>query len=314
MSKKRRRGKARSDRRPQEPVVTTMEERPKRSDTPPLLGWLSRSGDPRWPSIPRALGRGFIAIGSSPIALAIPFLFVFLAWVGLVALGLEGPSALIVDLAALPPVGTYFDASNGITIYGYGLPALLAAIGFIVVRSLLVAVMTGLIVQSLEGEGDEIAGAVRGLLAYPIILAVNILSMSMMLAGSLILPYLGEALGSLGSVLILVAALFLFAFAPAAAVRERRGLMETLRRSARAAMMPGSRHAIMSMLYIFLALPILVAFAPHGNELTANPPLVTWIYGLVVTFVHSAFLAAFAYRWIAIESAVPDGAVRARRR
>ncbi|MEW6059318.1 MAG: hypothetical protein AB1551_04125 [Actinomycetota bacterium] len=311
MSKKRRKGKARSDHRPPKPVVTTTEERPKRSDTPPPLGWLSRSGDPRWPSIPNALGRGFVAAASSPIVLAIPFLFVFLGWIALVGLGLEGPSALIVDLAALPPVGTYFDASNGITIYGYGLPALLAAIGFVVVRSLFVAVMTGLIVQSLEGEQEELAGVVRGLRAYPVVLAVNIISMSMMLAGSLILPYLGEALGSLGSVLILVAALFLFAFTPTAAVREREGLMETLRRSTRAAMMPGSRHAIMSMLYIFLALPILVAFAPHGNELTANPRLATWIYGLVVTFVHSAFLAAFAYRWMAVESAVPDGAVRA---
>jgi hypothetical protein len=253
-------------------------------------------------------------VGSSPLMLAIPFLFVFFAWVGLVGLGLEGPSSRLVTLAALPPVGTYFDALNGLTIFGYGLSGLLAVTGFLLVRSLFFAVMTGLIVQSLEGGGSGGQGIVRGLRAYRVVVAVGFLSMSMLIAGTIILPLLGSALGFLGEILLLVAALFFLVFAPAAAVSEPSGLLDTLRLSVRAALMPGSRHAFMSMLYILVGLPILVVFAPNGNELTANPSVAEWAYALAAAFIHMGFLAAFTYRFLAIESEVPGQAAKARRR
>ncbi len=283
-------------------------------EPPRALGWLSRgAGDSSWPSIPRSLGRGMVVSGSSPVVLAISFLFVFGAWVGLVALGLEGPPGRLVNMAALPPVSTYFDALNGVTIFGYGLSGLAAAGGFLVVRSVYIAVITGLVVQALEGGGPPMLGVLRGLRAYPVVVAVNVLSMSMMVAGTIVLPFLGAGLGFLGSILILVAALFLFVFAPAAAIREGRGLQETLRRAARAALLPGSRHVIMSMLYIFLTLPILVAFAPDANRLTVNPGFATWLYALLATFLHTGFLAAFTYRWMAIEAEVPDEPLRRRK-
>jgi len=315
VSKKRRKGGTGSGSRAraqlvQPPLVSKTEERSKQSDASPRPGWLSRPPDPRWPSIPRSLGRGLLAVGSSPLVLGISFLFLFLAWAGLVGLGLEGPSGRLATLACLPPVGTYFDWLNGLTIYGYGLQGLLAITGLLLVRSLFVAVMTGLVVQSLEGGGSGMEGVARGLRAYPVALAAGFLSMSMLMAGTVLLPALGGELAFLGSVLILIAALFFFVFAPVAAVRERRGLVETLRRSARAAMMPGSRHAIMSTLYILVAFPILVLFAPSGGDMTVNPGVMEWAYGLVATFVHMGFLAAFAYRWMAIESEVPDQPVK----
>jgi hypothetical protein len=315
VSKKRRRGGGGSRSRVRSPLVelpaaAETEKRPKKSDGSQRVGWLSRPPDPRWPSIPRSLGRGFLAVGSSPLMLAISFLFVFLAWVGLVGLGFEGPSGRLVTLAALPPVGSYFDWLIGLTVFGYGLPGLLAITGFLLVRSLLVAVMTGLVVQSLEGGASGLEGVVRGLRAYPVALAAGFLSLSMLMAGTVLLPVLGGELAFLGSVLILIAALFSLVFAPVAAVREQHGIVETLRRSGRAAMMPGSRHGIMSTLYILVAFPLLVLFAPSGNELTVNPGLMEWIYGLLATFVHLGFLAAFAYRWMAIESEVPDRPVK----
>jgi hypothetical protein len=45
-----------------------------------------------------------------------------------------------------------------------------------------------------------------------------------------------------------------------------------------------------------------------------NPSLATWVYALVTTFLHTALLAAFTYRWMAIESRVPDQPVKIRRR
>jgi hypothetical protein len=317
VTKKRRASKRVGGYRTPQQAAVRAAERPARRrpepEPPRLLGWLSRgTGDSSWPSIPRSIGRGIVVSGSSPALLAISFLFVFGAWVGLVSLGLEGPPGRLVNLAALPPVSTYFDALNGVTIFGYGLAGLAAAGGFLVVRSVYIAVVTGLVVQAFEGGGPPIQGVLRGLRAYPVVVAVNVLSMSMMVAGTIVLPFLGAGLGFLGSILILVAALFLFVFAPAAAIREGRGLQETLRRAARAALLPGSRHVIMSMLYIFLTLPILVAFAPDANRLTVNPGFATWLYALLATFLHTGFLAAFTYRWMAVEDEVPDQPLRRR--
>src|SRR5581483_841736 len=97
MTKKRRKTKPRASgyRAPQEAAVRAPERRaPGRPapEPPRVLGWLSRgAGDSGWPSIPRSIGRGLVVSGSSPALLAISFLFVFGAWIGLVALGLEGP-------------------------------------------------------------------------------------------------------------------------------------------------------------------------------------------------------------------------------
>jgi hypothetical protein len=279
---------------------------------PGWLSWLSRlPGESGFPSIWASIRAGAILVGSSIPILLTTFLFVFAAWIALVGIGLEGPTGRLVNLAALPPIGTYFDALNGVTIFGYGTAGLVAAGVFLLVRAAFLAVATGMVVVAFEG-GGPLEGAIRGLRAYPVALAVNVLSLSLMVAGTIVLPLLGPGIGFLGSVLILVAALFLFAFAPAAAVTDRPPLAETLSRSVRAATIPGSRHVLISMLYIFLALPLLVFLAPEGNLLTVNPALSTWIYVLFASFVHVTFLAAFAYRWMSVREIVPPP--RSRRR
>jgi hypothetical protein len=279
---------------------------------PGWLGWLSRPpGESGFPSIWASIRAGAILVGSSIPILLTTFLSVFAVWIALVGIGLEGPTGRLVNLAALPPIGTYFDALNGVTIFGYGTAGLVAGGVFLLVRAAFLAVVTGMVVVAFEG-GGPLEGAIRGLRAYPVALAVNVLSLSLMVAGTIVLPLLGPGIGFLGSVLILVAALFLFAFAPAAAVTDRPPLAETLSRGVGAATMPGSRHVLMSMLYIFLALPLLVFLAPEGNLLTVNPALSTWIYVLFASFVHVAFLAAFAYRWMSVREIVPPP--RSRRR
>jgi hypothetical protein len=325
MSKKRRKAKPRSGYRPPGGAVPQVTERAvpasgsratrRRSEVPSALGFLSRGNvDSPFPPIPQAIARGAVAVGSSLVLLVTAFVLEFVLWVGLVALGLEGPPGRLVNLLALPPISTYFDALNGVTIYGFGGAGFGAATAFIIVRSLILAVVVGLVVQTLEGGGSPLEGVRRGLAAFPTVLVTGILALSLMIVGSVILPVLGPGLGFLGSVLTLVAALFFLVYAPVAAVREGRPIQETIRRSARAAMMPGSRHLLFCMFYIFLTLPILVALAPSGNLLGVNPSIGMWAYGLITTFVHLTFLAAFAYRWIKAEDEVPDQPLRARAR
>jgi hypothetical protein len=87
-----------------------------------------------------------------------------------------------------------------------------------------------------------------------------------------------------------------------------------MRRAARASLMPGSRNLLFAMFYVFLSLPLLVAFAPSSSDLTVNPSLATWVYALFANVLHVVFLAAFTYRWIAGEPDVPEQPVKRRRR
>jgi hypothetical protein len=152
----------------------------------------------------------------------------------------------------------------------------------------------------------------RGIAAFPTVLVVQILSFTLIIAGNLVFPVLGPGIGFLAFVAALVGGLFFLGFAPTAAIRQRRGVAETIRRSARAAMMPGSRHLLFCTLYFFVALPVVVGFAPGGGQITANPELATWIFALAVNVLHLGFMAALSYRWIVAEPSVPEEPVRRR--
>lgn len=309
-------GKRRPSARPAQRRERPPQPELQRPQVPRLLGWLSGpTVDTAWPPIGRSLGRGFLTVGSSPLIVLSSFALVFVLWIALVALGLEGPPARLVNLLALPPVSTYFDALNGVTIYGFGPLGFLAATAFLLVRALILALLTALVVRIYEGEGTLAETLARGLRIVPVTAVVGLMSLTTMILGSVILPFLGPGFGFLGSVLLLVAAMFLLAFAPVLALRRPDlPLPEVMRRGARAALMPGSRHLLMSMLYIFLALPVLLALTPGGAELGVNPALGTWVWALACTFVHLGFLGAFAYRFMAIEDEVPEAPVRRARR
>jgi hypothetical protein len=287
-----------------------------RETAPPQRRGIFSSGfvDPAFPKIGPSLGRGFVTVGSSSLLLGSAFVLQFVLWVGLVTLGLEGPPGRLVNLLAIPPISTYFDALNGVTIYGFGGTGFLAATVFIAIRSVILAVLAGVVVQLLEGAGSFLDGVLRGVRAIPVVLTGGAITLSAMIFGSLILPVFGPGLGFLGSVLTLVAAMFFLVYVPVAAVRLDLSIAETIRRSGRAAMMPGSRHLLLCLLYVFLTLPILVAVAPGGSLLGVNPSVAMWAFALVATFVHLGFLATFAYRWIAAEDQIPTAPLKLRRR
>ncbi|HET9722824.1 MAG TPA: hypothetical protein VFR44_03150 [Actinomycetota bacterium] len=314
MSRKRK--KPTGSRRPSGAQARTPATTDERPQVPRLLSWLAPpSADSAWPPIGRSLARGFITVGASPITLLSAFGLQFVMWLGLVALGLEGPFSLLVNLLALPPISTYYDANTSFEIFGPGFTGLISTGGFLLVRAVVLGLLTALIVRAYEGEGTIGEALRRGLRVIPVTIVYGLMSMTFMFVGSIVQQALGAGLGLLVSILSLVAALFLFVFAPVLALREpRTPLQEVVRRGVRAALMPGSRHLLMCLLYIFLTLPILTALAPGGVLLGVNPPLATWVYALVCTYVHLSFLAAFAYRLMAVEDEIPDTPVKLRRR
>lgn len=303
MSKKRRRSS---------PPRRQMERRPAPRREPArrgLSGFLFRPPlPPVFPSIRSSLGRGLLVVATTPALLVGAALLVLAAWVVMLALGLEAPPGRLVVVLALPPISIELDAGNGSSLYGVSWQMLVFAHGFFLFRSLALAAGVGVLVARLEGGEASLGTALRGLRATPAILAVHIASFGIQFVGNILLSLLLGSLGSFLGVLLLLVVLGAFAFVPVAAVREERGVLETLARSARAARLP-SGHGVMVMLYFLLAL-LAVALAPQGGVITANPSLAQWVYILLATYLQMAFLAAFAYRWIVVEQAVPE---RARR-
>jgi hypothetical protein len=313
---------ARKRRRPQRPRPATAEpetavegreddedEAPQRR---PFGSGLLSGGPSAMPPIGRSLGNGLLAVVSSPILLAIAVVVPLLTWLALLALGFEGRPSLLVDVLALPPISTYFDLGTGESLLSLG-PSFLVFIGVaVLLRSLLYGLLAGMIVEMLEDGRISKWGLLRGVSAMPTVLAVNLLSFSLILASNVILPVLGPGIGLLAAIGALVGGLFFLGFAPTAAVRQQRGVVESIRRSGRGAMLPGSRHVLFCALYFFIALPVVVGLAPGGSEITANPTLSGWIFILAASVLHLAFMAALAFRWIGVEPAVPEEPVRRR--
>lgn len=299
---------------PREPVVPAVEEdaSPERPARRGLFGNAMFAGQSSLPPIGRSLGRGVLAVISQPVLVVATLLLVVLTWFALIAIGFEGAPGRLVDVLALPPISTYFDLGTGASRFGIG-PAFLAFLGASIgIRTIVVALMSGLILEALEDGRVSTYGVLQGVRALPSVLVVHVLSFSLIVAGNLVFPVLGPGIGFLGFVSALVGGLFFLGFVPTAAIRERRPIVDTIRRSGRAAMLPGGRHLVLCSLYFFLALPVVIGFAPQGVEVTANPEVATWVVVLLVNVLHVAFMAALSYRWVIAEPAVPEEPVRRR--
>jgi hypothetical protein len=257
-----------------------------------------------FPPLGTAFSRGAAAILGSFTLLSGSLLLVGLLWLGLVGVGMETFPRAMVEALAIPPVGTYFDVLAGANIYGLTSSALGITLALTVIRSIVWAMLVGLILERLEYGLVTVVGVLQGLRALPAILMVNTVNLVLIVAGNVILPTLLGAIGNLVFIATLVGGLYLLAFAPAAAIRLRLPGREAMRRSGRAARMPGPRHVVMVTIYFFIAL-MLATFVPGGATVTANPTAATWAFVLAGSVLHLVFLAAFCSQWIAVEDKVP---------
>jgi hypothetical protein len=275
-------------------------------------GSLVGPGESALPPIGRSLGRGFLTVASQPALALVAVVTPVVAWLVLLAIGFEGLPNRLVDVLAMPPISTYFDLGTGTSRFGLG-PAFLVFLGVaLLIRTVVYSLLAGSIVEALTDGRVSRYGLLLGVTAIPTMLLVQVASFTLIVVGNLFFPVLGPGIGFLGFVAALVAGLYFLGFAPTAAIRERRPVMETVRRSARAAMLPGGRHLLLCALYFFLALPVVLGLSPGGSEITANPTLATWVFVLLANVVHLGFMATFAYRWIVAEPRVPEQPVRRR--
>jgi hypothetical protein len=259
------------------------------SETPPrpgLFGGLfgrRSTGPSPLGRLTTALGRGFLVVGGSWPILLLSFVALFGEWAVLMAMGTRTTPRFLVTAMALPPVGSAIDYQSA---------------------------------QALGGTAGIVVGfALLVLRAF--VVAINVVGLSALLVGGSVLQVLGFGLQFLGNVMLITALLHFLGFVPAIAVRERLGLIDTLRRSRAAASLAGGQQFTFCLLYVvalLFVLPLLGTLNESGGLITANPSVSAWLYGMVATYVNVSFLAALSYRWMAAEPYLAAQPVRRRAR
>jgi hypothetical protein len=282
----------------------------KDASAPARRGFLDTFLAPRTPStssmprIPASLLRGLVTVlGSPALLIAVP-VYVLVEWLVAVALGFQGPFAVFTNALAIPPSGTAFDGSLATGIFGQQ-TGLIMLLVFVLLRAVVLGIVIAVTVELLD-KGHISAEALRtGIRIVPTTLAVGIICMAVLTLSSLLLGSVG-GIGLLLYIAALVASLYLFVFAPIVAAAEHRGMPDSLRRSIRAARMPGAGNLTLAAIYVILSLALLLAPGRPGNLIGVNPTPGAWAFVIAVNLFHLVFLAAFAFRYLSVADEVPD--------
>jgi hypothetical protein len=253
--------------------------------------------------------RAAAVIASSPALVVLPLLMVLGLWLLLLAVGLDHVPLGFMDLLAIPPIGSFFDLNIAGTVSPRGAGSIALLFGLTVLRAVILALLVTLIVEGFDGKRASSLTMARALRALPATVAYCVAT----LLAIYVAQYLSLVLGSLGgliSIIAYVGALYFLVFIPVAAVHGFVPFREALRRSVAAARLPGSRHVGLVMLYFFIMIVPLQYSLQSPGPFSANPSIREWVIVLGMTLVHVLFLAAFSYRYITVESEIPEAAAR----
>jgi fumarate reductase subunit C len=280
---------------------------------PPRRGLLSGMSAAPMDSMPRirtAFTRGLAGTWSSPLIVGSLLAWLLAEWLVVVALGYPGPFALFAHVSAPVPLSTFTDLSLSTGILGVR-QGLLFVFGAAAVHALWFSVLAGLAIETIESGSATRWGAIRGLRAFPVVLALHVIGVAVVFAAQIVAALGGGGLALIVQMAALVVTTWVFAFAPVIAVIEHRRLMDCLGRSIRAARMPGSGNLTFAAIY---AVPIFATFLTPGLPgvlLDVNPPYAAWTYVVLKNLRHAAIVGAFAFRYLAIAEEVPDAPVGA---
>jgi hypothetical protein len=257
----------------------------------------------------RSLGRGLVVVAASSWIVGVAIGLVLIVWLGGVVAGFKGPFSLLASALALPPLSTAtVDAIPSSLMGGSGPGVLAALVAAFVLRAVIHAAFTGAIVdQLLEGSASGWS-FLRGMRAFPVTIAVSLGAFMLLNIGSALAPLVG-GVALLVQLAVLVVGVYLFAFAPVIPLLRREGTLASIARSLRAARMPGSGNLTFASVYV-LASIMLLFFPKPGSLLGVNPSIGAWAVVLVISLVHLAFQAAFAYRYLCVDDEVPEAPAR----
>ena len=307
MTNKNKRQKARGGQTPRPPARSAAASAPRRGLLDSILA-PRVAGSSSMPGMRSSLARGLAVVAGTP-AIAVGVAVVVIAeWLVVLVLGFDGPFARFTNALALPPVGSGFDLTMSVGLFGQQV-GLLAILAFVVVRAVVQAVFVAAIVEVLGSSSLGRWTLLRALRTVPATLAVGMAAVGILtIAGQI-----GALIGTLGLFLnlgALVVGVYLLAFAPVIAASETRRLAETLGRSIRGARMPGSGNFTLAAIYVFLSFVVLAVIPWPGSQLGVNPPVAAWVVVLVANLLHMVMQAAVAFRYLSVAQEVSEAAAK----
>lgn len=290
----------------QEPEEATDEERAA-DRRPGLFGGIGVPSP--YPSLARTIRGSARPVGGDAVVLAVGFLLVLGLWGLFAGLGRPtGPSEMALFLAH-PPMSVLADAFLALNVIPDSFASLAIVIALTGVRSLVLVFLLSRLVPGVGGAPvvlDRMGLLRRSMSMF----AVNAAGLGIALSGMLLLS---SFLGQTAFVLVAGLSLYFLGMAPIVVVAEDCSAADALRRSFRAARLPGTRHLGLVLIYIVLLL-FLGSLRPAGLIPPATPSFVVWFLVLSESFMHLLVLGAFAYRWVAVRDEVPAGPARRARR
>ena len=264
------------------------------------------------PRIRTSITRGLATVLATPtLVVAVP-LVLMADWLILLALGFQGPFTILGATFAIPPISTSTDvslASNLFSAVGATGPAaalapLAGITGFLVIHAAFQAIVTTVAVERMRTGSVSSWSVRRGVHVWPVTIAVAVVNLGVLIVANFV-QLLGGGIGFILAVALLVAGVYLFAFAPAISADEELSLPVTMSKAVRAARLPGSNNLALAVLYAVPSFALLLAPLP-GSVIGVNPSVGAWAASIVINVLQMAAVAMFAFRYLAIGATVAD--------
>jgi hypothetical protein len=270
------------------------------------------------PRIRTSFARGVTVVLAMPQLVVGVTLVILAAWTALIALGFQGPFALLGSLFAVPPISTWVNVLlTSVVLSGPGRSgagaALTPLLGFavaIVLSAALQAIVTTVAVERLRTGGVTSWSVRRAIHVLPVTIAVGLVNLAAVIAAQFS-QVIGGAIGLLGFIGLFIAGVYLFAFAPAIAADEDHPMPATMSKAVRAARMPGSNNLLLATLYTVPSIALVLATgfgALPGSTIDVNPSVGAWVTAILLNIAYMAVVAMFAFRYLAVAHVVPEPA------
>jgi len=264
------------------------------------------------PKIRTSITRGLATVLATPALVAAVPVVIMIEWLVLLAFGFQGPFTILGATFAIPPISTSTDvslASNIVAAVGATGPgAAVAALGgitaFLVLHAALQTLVTTIAVERMRTGSVSAWSVRRSIHVLPVTIAVAVVNLGVLIVANFV-QLLGGGIGFILAVALLVAGVYLFAFAPAIAADEDLSLPVTMSKAVRAARSPGSSNLTLAVLYAVPSFALLLAPLP-GSLIGVNPSIGAWAASILINVVQMAAVAMFAFRYLAIGANVAD--------
>jgi hypothetical protein len=263
-------------------------------------------GSTSMPNLRKSFARGFVLVISTPVLVILVPTVLIVLWSLAVAFGFQGPFTQFGATFAIPPVGTVEYVSIGSIVFSAsGFAALGAIVALLLVRGVLLGLVATVAVERLRTGSVSRWALLRLVRVVPVAFLVNAVNLALLILGNQLAALLGPGIGLLVYFGVLVGGLYFTAFATTIAADEDRGIVETLRRSFRAARMPGSQNLTLAVLYTIPGYAALVAPLP-GSKIGVNPSASAWVASIIIGLLNVAVAATFSFRYLSAAAEIPE--------